>query len=81
MWAYLAELSSWAVGVEDGAVLVDVACVEQFVELISWLPSGDHVSSYVVEVAQSAGEFDVGSVVESCVAEDADAILFGVSRD
>ena len=75
----LPELSARGVGIKHIAHAVNVAGVEEFVEMISRFPAGDHVSSDVVELAQSAGKVNVRRVVEACVAKDADTVLSIIS--
>ena len=48
---YLAKLRARAVGIHDVPLVVDVAGVEELVEVVARLAAGDHVTARVIELS------------------------------
>ena len=71
----LAKPVATGAGLGDGAVVVEVADVEELVVVEAVLAAERDVGFYVVELAEFGGEGDVAGVVEGGAAEDEDAVL------
>jgi len=61
---------------QDTAVGVDVTSIEQLIILVAGFAAVDHVRTDVVEVAEAAGEGDVGGVSQTGVAKNEKTILY-----
>lgn len=61
---------------QDAAVGSDVTSIEQLIILVAGFPAVDHVRTDVVEVAEAAGEGDVGGVSQTGVAKNEKAVLY-----
>lgn len=78
--AYSVGVGTSTLRVKNRAVVIDVSGIEKLEVLVTKLTVTSDEAFHVVELTESLGELDVGGIAQSSVTEEAEAILWTVSR-